>query len=123
MRRTFFTRMRSADSRGLAVALACLMLVVALIGGVHAGSASGGQATAVLCGHTAGGPSGGPAPGQDDLCCIAGLAHAPALDTPPPSVIAPKLAGGITITAAALPPLVRGTVLFSHRQRGPPSFA
>lgn len=125
MRRTFFTRMRSADSRGLAVALACLMLVVALIGGVHAGSASTGDAIAVLCGHTASGPSGGqPATGHDDLCCVAGcLAHAPALDTPPPSVAAPTLAGGITITAAALPPLIRGTVFFIHRQRGPPSFA
>lgn len=101
------------------------MLVVALIGGVHAGSASGGQAAAVLCGHGTSGPAGEqPATNHDDPCCVAGsLTHGPALDTPPPSVAAPTLAGGTTITAAALPSLVRGTVLFSHRQRGPPSFA
>lgn len=125
MRRTFFTNLRSADSRGLATALACLMLVVALIGGVHTGAALGGEATAVLCGHTAGGASGGqPATGHEDLCCVAGcLAQSPALDTPPLSLAGPKLAGGIVIAAAPAPSLARGDAISNHRQRGPPSFA
>jgi hypothetical protein len=125
MRRTFFTSLRSADSRGLATALAFLMLVVALIGGVHAGAAAGGEATAVLCGHTAGGPSGGqPATNHDHLCCVAGcLAHAPALDAPPPAVAGPRPTGGIAI--AAVPPQLpaRGGAISNHRQRGPPSLA
>jgi hypothetical protein len=125
MRRTFFTNLRSADSRGLATALACLMLVVALIGGVHAGAASGGETTAVLCAHTAGGASGGqPATGHDDLCCVAGcLAHAPVLDTPPPSLAGPKLAGGIAIAAIPLLSSTHRDILSDHRPRGPPSFA
>jgi len=125
MRQTNMTRLRGADGRGLATALACLMLVVALIGGVHTGRAAGGEATAALCGHTAGGAAGGqPATGHDDLCCVAGcLAHAPALDTPAPSVAGPRLAGGITIAAIPLLSSTHRDIVSDHRPRGPPSFA
>jgi hypothetical protein len=125
MRQPVLTSLRGADGRRLAAALACLMLIVGLISGLHIGSALGGETTGVFCGHAAGGPSDGqPASGRADLCCVAGcLAHAPALDAPPPAVAAPKLAGGIAITGPALSSPVRGTVLINRRQRGPPSLA
>jgi hypothetical protein len=128
MRRTILTTLSGAEGRPLAAALACLLLLAALIGGAHTGamaaSDGSGRVALVLCSHDANGSGQQPADPRADLCCVAGcLAHAPALDAPPPSVTAPKLAGGITITGPALPSPVRGTVLINHRQRGPPSFA
>jgi hypothetical protein len=126
MRPSMPTMLRRAESRGLAAVLACLMLAVALIGGAHIGAMaadSGAAETAALCSH-AGGNGPQPADPRADLCCVAGcLAHAPALDAPPPAVPAPTAAGRFMAVAAATATPVRHRTPGAHPPRGPPSLA
>jgi hypothetical protein len=119
------TALRGTDGRRLAAALACLMLVVALLGGFHTGMALAADGNAAFCGHAASGPGGGlPADRAADPCCAAGyLSYVPALDTPPPGLAGPRLAGGVPIAPARARSRVRDSVFSNYRPRGPPSFA
>ena len=114
--------LRGSDGRSLGFALACLLAVSSLIGGVQAGTAANASA-GVLC--VLGDVTGGGAPPADhpEPCCMAGcLSPTPILAAPPAARSAPAdksvdllrpLAGSIS---PDLPQLVFGP-------RGPPSLA
>jgi hypothetical protein len=113
--------LRGSDGRSLAIALACLLVVSSLIGGVQAGVAAS-PATGVLC--TLGATGGGAPPADHpEPCCMAGcLSPAPVLAATPAALSAPAnrsvdvlrpLAGSIS---PDLPQLIFGP-------RGPPSLA
>jgi len=128
MRQTLLTRLRATEGRPLAAAVACLLLLAALIGGVHTGAMAAvenaGRAAFVLCSHDANGNQPQPADPRADLCCVVGcLAHAPALAAAPPLTPEPRLSG--SVAAATMPAVVvaRGGTHPDHRPRGPPSLA
>ena len=114
--------LRGSDGRSLAIALACLLAVSSLIGGVQVAAAAD-AATGVLC--TLGNATGGGAPPADhpEPCCMAGcLSPAPTLAATSAVLSAPAnksvdvlrpLVGSIS---PDLPQLV-------HGPRGPPSLA
>jgi len=112
----------------MAAALASLMLLATLIGGVHIGAMaaaeSAGRVPFVLCSHEANGSGQQPADPRADLCCVAGcLAHAPALAAPPPLVSQPALAGSVAAAATPVSASVRAEAYRDYRPRGPPSLA
>ncbi len=114
--------LRGSDGRSLAIALACLLVVSSLIGGVQAGAAAN-AATGVLC--TLGDATGGEAPPADhpEPCCIAGcLSPAPILAATPAALSAPadKSVDVLRPLAGAISPDVPQLV---HGPRGPPSLA
>jgi hypothetical protein len=127
MRHTVLTRLREAERRPLAAALACLLLVAALIGGVHAGAmaADGNGALAfVLCSHDADRSGRQPADQHADPCCMAGcLAHAPALAAPPPPLPQPGFANGIALAGLSIVTIPGRDELHTYNPRGPPSLA
>ncbi len=128
MRQTILTRLRATEGRPLAAALACLLLLATLIGGVHTGAMaaaeSGDQVAFLLCSHDAKDSRQQPADPRADLCCVAGcLAHAPALAAPPPLLPEPALAGGVAIAVMPAAIFARAETHRDHRPRGPPSLA
>lgn len=128
MRHTLLTRLRATEGRPLAAALACLLMLAALIGGVHTGAMAatdgGGRVAFVLCSHNTNGNQQQPADPRADLCCVAGcLAHAPALAAPPPLTPEPVLAGSVKAAKVSVTVFARAETHPDHRPRGPPSLA
>ena len=127
MRRTILTALREGRNR-LAVALACVVLLATLIGGVHTGAMVSGESAGrnafVLCSHDTNGNQQQPTDPRADLCCVAGcLAHAPALAAPPPPAPEPALAGSVTVAKISVTVFVRAEIYRDHQARGPPSLA
>lgn len=112
--------LRGSDGRSLAIALACLLAVSSLIGGLQAGAAAN-AATGVLC--TLGDVTGSGAPPADhpEPCCMAGcLSPAPVLTATPAALSAPanKSVDVLRPLAWSISPDLPQLV---HGPRGPPS--
>ncbi len=115
--------LRGSDGRSLAAALAWLMLVAALVAGIHSGAAASGTET-VLCAHAAtDGGSRAPADHADPCCITGNLTSAVGTGGVPALLPLPSLADGraIVLPAKMTPPTV--PAFGQHAPRGPPSLA
>jgi hypothetical protein len=132
MRGLLLARMRNADGRSLARALAVLLFVNALIAGWHAGFMAEAGPGTVICAYGAEhGPAGSPAmphPGDEPLCCLVachvGGNRSPAAGTPTAAIaVLPER----TVLAAAPPSrnlaLPRALAVAAFEPRGPPLLA
>ena len=109
---------RGSDGRSLAIALACLLVVSSLIGGVQAGAAANAE-TGVLC--TLGDVTGSGAPPADhpEPCCMAGcISPAPILAAATPFAPADRSVDVLRPLAGSVSPDLPQLV---HGPRGPPS--
>lgn len=127
MRRSFLALFRDADGRSLARALACLLLVNAIVGGLAQGAMAAADPAVVLCTATGGvQPAADESGGRNDggACCEMGcVPQLPAVASTPDPLPAPRIAhdlGSIAAPAATFVPL---SLPAAHQPRGPPLLA
>ena len=124
MRRSLFALLRGADGRSLARALACLLLINAVVGGFVSGAQAADPA-AVLCTIGIGSdPADAPAPSHDAACCEFGCVPVtPALATTPNVVPERQAVGDVRPPVIPDPAATPAMRIAGHGPRGPPSLA
>lgn len=118
MKRNLLAAFRSADGRSIAQALALIVFVSALIGGVATGNAAAGVADP----HCTTSPYGALPPGHDGVTCCPGMRGSDLPYIPPPDAL-PNWKP--TLIEASMPPLtLQGAVVIriavADLPRGPP---
>lgn len=122
---TILASMRSRDGRSLARALAALMFLNALFGGLHAGlAAAAADGLTIIC-AVGSSPDGGSDEGQlavhEHACCLPSAAPAPLLTPPQLPAVWPVTIDKVPGPFPPVPPV--RLVLVHEGPRGPPVLA
>jgi hypothetical protein len=121
MRGSLLATLRGIDGRSLSRALICLLLLNAVVAGLHSGSVAAGDGMAICSAGHAGGNPGDLAHDENAPCCKAGyLTTVATIADAPPVPEAPAWHFRGRVSAPPRAPLVAAVRAFDHGPRGPP---